>query len=79
MDMGQSRGRRAWKYTMRSLSEELGIPLRTLKLHRQKGWFNPDSHASVMLYGSSVISGRLASEYGEVVRNGDEKNVRAQE
>ena len=58
--MGESRGKRVWRYTTRDIADAAGIPLRTVKEHRVRGRFNPDSLESVMLYGAAHINRRLA-------------------
>ena len=64
--MGQKRGNRVWRYTMRDIAAASGIPLRTLKEHRHRGEFDPDSMASVMMYGAAAIIKRLASCIEEI-------------
>jgi len=59
------RGSRVWKYTMRQIADNAGVPLATAKEHRNRGLFDPECLASVMLYGASHINRRMAGRVQE--------------
>jgi len=54
--MGDSRGKRVWQYTMADISSAAGVPIRTLKEHRQTGTFDPGNIVSIAWY---IVSRRI--------------------
>ena len=59
LDTGK-RGKRVWRYTMNTIAQAAGVPVRTVKSHRATGVLDPDDLASVMAYGGAAILRRQA-------------------
>ena len=53
---------RVFKYGSHEIADAAGVPYRTVKDHREKGFLHPESLRSVALYVAGCLNKTMASE-----------------